>query len=719
MRHEFRSLRRRSTWTAVATALATPWLAALYQISRAKTTPGPQRRFPLTASLPYPRVSLPPVRRPVRGELEISTTSDKKEIRRSQRLPLAIPILVTSLDPKVQYAERCETLSVSAHGCNARAPKPLEAGTPVRVDILYSKRAVKAHVIRTAPLANDPKAFEMAIELDTPENFWGIKFPPESWIPGSAAQARQEQAKDVAPPPPASAPAPTAAATAPTTETPPVAAEPPAAAPAPTADSELPPAEIVEEKATEPVPAAPAAAIPPPPPPPSAEEAAQRFEQILEEKAKAVSAKFEEQYRSTLGELLLRLRADLEERATRDWERWRDQAEKTLHEITLRVRLQVDEELRDELRQKLFEDFDRHEREFLDRISVRLEEARAAESSLRSSGSQWSEEWSRQSDQTLASLANKAQEILTQREQELHAYIDDYRQQLSQWMGTSLRNLGEQMWTSLHQRLQADFDQRQQELRRTLETAQAEAARLEARNQEITTQLENRTRETTARLESRGQELAAQLETHLQGRIEQSVADSVAGARRELDEAARATRETQLAQVQTQVDSVLVPLLDRTRVAAENLQQLLVSLQQESTTIQEQMRASTQQEAEAFRKSVHEHVVEAGGQIKGRVHIAVEMAQELLERRLQEIQGQIDKLATRKNEELGQQLEQAGARLQSLLGQTENSLGQFREAADKLTHDSVAQMQAALCDALESLASALRHKLSSRTPEDF
>jgi hypothetical protein len=446
---------------------------------------------------------------------------------------------------------------------------------------------------------------------------------------------------------------------------------------------------------------------------------AQRFEQILEEKAKAVSAKFEEQYRSTLGELLLRLRADLEERATRDWERWRDQAEKSLHEITLRVRQQVDEELRDELRQKLFEDFDRHEREFLDRISVRLEEARAAESSLRSTGSQWSEESSRQFEQTLAALGAKAQEILAQREQELHAYIDDYRQQLSQWMGTSLRTLGEQMWTSLHQRLQGDFDQRQQELRGILDTAQAEAARLETRQQEITAQLETRTQQTNARLESRGQELAGQLETHLQARIEQSVADSLSGARRELDEAARTTREAQLAQVQTQVDSVLVPLLDRTRVAAENLQQLLASLQQESTTIQEQMRATTQQEAEAFRKSVHEHVVEAGGQIKGRVHIAVEMAQELLEHRLQEIQGQIDKLATRKNEELGQQLEQAGARLEALLAQTQAALGQFRQQADKLTHDSVAQMQAALCDALESIAGALRTKLSGRTPEDF
>ena len=48
-------------------------------------------------------------------------------IRRSTRLPLEIPLRVTSLDPKVKFAEDCNTVTVNAHGCGLMSPKRLAA----------------------------------------------------------------------------------------------------------------------------------------------------------------------------------------------------------------------------------------------------------------------------------------------------------------------------------------------------------------------------------------------------------------------------------------------------------------------------------------------------------------------------------------------------------------------------------------------------------------
>ena len=51
--------------------------------------------------------------------------------RRSSRVPIAVPLLVTSLDPSNHFSEVCETLVVNAHGCAIRSPMEVKAGIPV------------------------------------------------------------------------------------------------------------------------------------------------------------------------------------------------------------------------------------------------------------------------------------------------------------------------------------------------------------------------------------------------------------------------------------------------------------------------------------------------------------------------------------------------------------------------------------------------------------
>ena len=72
-------------------------------------------------------------------------------MRRSSRVPITLPIAVTSLEPSAPFSEICETLVVSAHGCAIFSPTRLEAGIPVQ----FRRKgggAAKAHVVDCKPM---------------------------------------------------------------------------------------------------------------------------------------------------------------------------------------------------------------------------------------------------------------------------------------------------------------------------------------------------------------------------------------------------------------------------------------------------------------------------------------------------------------------------------------------------------------------------------------
>jgi hypothetical protein len=111
-------------------------------------------------------------------------------IRRSSRLPLEVPVLVTSLDPNAAFSERCNTTLVNAHGCGLIAPRALKLGVPVRIEIVSAKRHTKARVAEVVPLGGDPETWLVGLELDVPGNFWGIEYAPSDWkIEETAATA--------------------------------------------------------------------------------------------------------------------------------------------------------------------------------------------------------------------------------------------------------------------------------------------------------------------------------------------------------------------------------------------------------------------------------------------------------------------------------------------------------------------------------------------------
>src|SRR5260370_6874958 len=73
-------------------------------------------------------------------------------IRRSTRLPLEVPVLVTSLDPAHPFSEPGNTTLVNAHGCGLIVPRALAPRISVCLEIVSAKRNTTAPVSETVPL---------------------------------------------------------------------------------------------------------------------------------------------------------------------------------------------------------------------------------------------------------------------------------------------------------------------------------------------------------------------------------------------------------------------------------------------------------------------------------------------------------------------------------------------------------------------------------------
>ena len=110
-----------------------------------------------------------------------SSENAQHAIRRSTRLPLEVPVQVTSLDSSFSFSERCNTTLVNAHGCGVISPRALQMNLPVRLEIISAKRHTTAVVSEVVPLGGDPETWLIGLELQIPGNFWGIEYAPSDW----------------------------------------------------------------------------------------------------------------------------------------------------------------------------------------------------------------------------------------------------------------------------------------------------------------------------------------------------------------------------------------------------------------------------------------------------------------------------------------------------------------------------------------------------------
>jgi hypothetical protein len=101
-------------------------------------------------------------------------------LRRSSRVPVAVPLLVTSLEPDSGFSELCETLVVSAHGCAMTSSTRLEKGAPVHFQTKQGKHTT-ARIVDCEPLNHGQHGWKLAAMLDKPQNFWGLEGCPDDW----------------------------------------------------------------------------------------------------------------------------------------------------------------------------------------------------------------------------------------------------------------------------------------------------------------------------------------------------------------------------------------------------------------------------------------------------------------------------------------------------------------------------------------------------------
>lgn len=110
--------------------------------------------------------------------MEISTP---KATRRSTRLRVEIPIIVTSMDRRHVFSAECMALVVGPQGCGLRASQGLPLETPVLLSDLPGGGSASGRVASCLPLGNDGKYFLIGVALYNHGNVWGIADPPADW----------------------------------------------------------------------------------------------------------------------------------------------------------------------------------------------------------------------------------------------------------------------------------------------------------------------------------------------------------------------------------------------------------------------------------------------------------------------------------------------------------------------------------------------------------
>jgi hypothetical protein len=104
----------------------------------------------------------------------------KNDVRRSTRLSLQIPVVITCLDPFLDFREECKTVVVNAHGCGVIVHERLKNETPVTVKLVSNGRSKKGRIVLAIPVIDDI-SWLLGLDFDSPENFWGIETPPPDW----------------------------------------------------------------------------------------------------------------------------------------------------------------------------------------------------------------------------------------------------------------------------------------------------------------------------------------------------------------------------------------------------------------------------------------------------------------------------------------------------------------------------------------------------------
>lgn len=120
--------------------------------------------------------------------IDSSRRSSGIESRRSSRVERPVPLLISGHDGFGQeFLERTAAVSLNLHGCRYPSRHDCNIGSWVMLQIgepaLGEKtRSVRAQVRSVHLPRSARELYHVGVELEAPENVWGIPTPPEDWL---------------------------------------------------------------------------------------------------------------------------------------------------------------------------------------------------------------------------------------------------------------------------------------------------------------------------------------------------------------------------------------------------------------------------------------------------------------------------------------------------------------------------------------------------------
>jgi hypothetical protein len=104
------------------------------------------------------------------------------ERRRTQRVHIAMTVIVRAKEAKPPFEEKTQTVSVNANGCLIRLQNPINRGAKVFLVNPNTTEELPCTVMFLGK--KDGGKTEVGIEFsEASPLFWRISFPPEDWDP--------------------------------------------------------------------------------------------------------------------------------------------------------------------------------------------------------------------------------------------------------------------------------------------------------------------------------------------------------------------------------------------------------------------------------------------------------------------------------------------------------------------------------------------------------
>lgn len=96
--------------------------------------------------------------------------------RRSTRVPLKVVISAQGMTESLTCEG--ETIVVSCHGALISCAVPLRMKLKIEILVIITGKRAAANVVYVDP----ERPLVYGVELEKPENIWGLTFPPDDWF---------------------------------------------------------------------------------------------------------------------------------------------------------------------------------------------------------------------------------------------------------------------------------------------------------------------------------------------------------------------------------------------------------------------------------------------------------------------------------------------------------------------------------------------------------